>query len=97
MFFSIGYPMVTLGFGFKTYLAYKWRLVRRKFLIFILHFLSSIVKRKQRDVRKTNESYTQLINQALPIEVQQEVEKERLSREKGLFKHLSFSFLEIFP
>lgn len=25
--FSIGYPMVTLGFGFKTYLAYKWRLV----------------------------------------------------------------------
>jgi hypothetical protein len=63
----IGYPMVTLGFGFKTYLAYKWRL------------------RKQRDVRKTNETYTQLINQALPIEVQQEAEKERLSREKGTF------------
>jgi len=61
----IGYPVVTLGFGFKTYLAYKWRL------------------RKQREVRKTNDSYTQLINQALPIEVQQEVEKERLSREKG--------------
>jgi len=63
----IGYPMVTLGFGFKTYLAYKWRL------------------RKQRDVRKVNESYTQLINQALPIEVQQEAEKERLIREKGQF------------
>jgi hypothetical protein len=25
------------------------------------------------------------VNQALPIEVQQEAEKERLSREKGLF------------
>ncbi|CAF3656069.1 unnamed protein product [Rotaria sp. Silwood1] len=63
----IGYPMVTLGFGFKTYLAYKWRL------------------RKQRDVKKINESYVQLINQALPIEVQQEVEKEKLNREKGTF------------
>ncbi|UJR08139.1 hypothetical protein I4U23_012415 [Adineta vaga] len=63
----IGYPMVTLGFGFKTYLAYKWRL------------------RKQRDVRKVNESYVQLVNQALPSEVQQEAEKERLSREKGTF------------
>ncbi|CAF3726199.1 unnamed protein product [Adineta steineri] len=63
----IGYPVVTLGFGFKTYLAYKWRL------------------RKQRDVRKANETYTQLINQALPIEIQQEVEKERLNREKGTF------------
>ncbi|CAF4053839.1 unnamed protein product, partial [Rotaria magnacalcarata] len=63
----IGYPMVTLGFGFKTYLAYKWRL------------------RKQRDVRKMNETYIQLINQALPVEIQQEAEKERLSREKGTF------------
>jgi hypothetical protein len=42
-----------------------------------------IKQRKQREVRKANETYTQLINQALPIEVQQEVEKERLSREKG--------------
>jgi len=58
----IGYPMVTLGFGFKTYLAYKWRL------------------RKQREVRKMNESYIQLINQALPIEVQQEAEKERINK-----------------
>ncbi|CAF1186209.1 unnamed protein product [Didymodactylos carnosus] len=63
----IGYPMVTLGFGFKTYLAYKWRL------------------RTQRDVRKTNESYAQLLYQALPTEVQQsqqEAEKEKL---KGPF------------
>lgn len=34
-------------------------------------------------MRKVNETYIQLINQALPIEVQQEMEKERLSREKG--------------
>ncbi|CAF0907583.1 unnamed protein product, partial [Adineta ricciae] len=40
---------------------------------------------KQREVHKVNESYIQLINQALPIEVQQEAEKERLSREKGTF------------
>ena len=24
----IGYPMVTLGFGFKSYLGFKWRMVR---------------------------------------------------------------------
>lgn len=63
----IGYPMVTLGFGFKTYLAYKWRL------------------RKQREVRKINESYIELINQALPMEIQQEAEKEKILREKGSF------------
>lgn len=65
----IGYPMVTLGFGFKTYLIYKWRL------------------RKQRDIRKINENYIQLINQALPIEIQQEFEKEQRSntRDKGSF------------
>ena len=57
----IGYPMVTLGFGFKTYLVYKWRL------------------RKQRDVRKINEAYVQLIDQALPVEIQQE------TRDKGSF------------
>jgi len=49
-----------------------------------------IKQRKQREVRKANETYTQLINQALPIEVQQEVEKERLSREKGSFQLLFF-------
>lgn len=53
--------MVTLGFGFKTYLVYKWRL------------------RKQRDVRKINEAYVQLIDQALPVEIQQE------TRDKGSF------------
>jgi hypothetical protein len=75
--------MVTLGFGFKTYLAYKWRLVR--IVLFFIKFLCLLIKqRKQRDVRKTNDSYTQLVNQALPVEVQQEAEKERLSREKGL-------------
>jgi hypothetical protein len=74
--------MVTLGFGFKTYLAYKWRLVRIVFYFQNFYFLF-FNQRKQRDVRKTNETYTQLINQALPIEVQQEAEKERLSREKG--------------
>jgi len=50
------------------------------FKVFFLLFK----QRKQRDVRKINETYIQLINQALPIEVQQEAEKERLSREKGL-------------
>lgn len=46
--------------------------------------LFTFKQRKQRDVRKANEFYVQLINQALPIEVQQEVEKERLMREKGI-------------
>ena len=41
--------------------------------------------RKQREVRKVNESYVQLINQALPIEIQQEAEKEKILREKGSF------------
>ena len=27
IYFSIGYPVVTLGFGFKTYVSYKMRLV----------------------------------------------------------------------
>lgn len=27
LFYSIGYPMVTLGFGFKSYVSYKLRLV----------------------------------------------------------------------
>ncbi|KAL4232556.1 neuronal signal transduction [Mactra antiquata] len=48
----IGYPVVTLGFGFKTYVSYKLRL------------------RKQKDVQKDNEFYFQLIQQALPPELQ---------------------------
>lgn len=27
---SIGYPMVTLGFGFKSYVAYKYRIKKQK-------------------------------------------------------------------
>ncbi|XP_052238993.1 macoilin-like isoform X2 [Dreissena polymorpha] len=48
----IGYPVVTLGFGFKTYVSYKLRL------------------RKQKDVQKDNDFYFQLIQQALPPELQ---------------------------
>lgn len=55
----IGYPVVTLGFGFKSYVSYKFRL------------------RKQKDVQKENEFYYNLINQALPIELQnQYIEKQ---------------------
>lgn len=54
----IGYPVVTLGFGFKTYVSYKLRL------------------RKQKDVQKENEFYFQLIQQALPPELQN-VEKQK--------------------
>lgn len=49
---SIGYPMVTLGFGFKSFLSFKAR------------------QRKQKDVQKENEFYLQLLNQALPPDVQ---------------------------
>jgi hypothetical protein len=48
----IGYPMVTLGFGFKSYLSYKYRL------------------KKQKEIQKTNDFYTQLIAKALPLELQ---------------------------
>ncbi len=58
------------------------------FSIDAIEIVLLIEQRKQRDVRKTNETYTQLINQALPIEVQQEAEKERLSREKGKCKDI---------
>jgi hypothetical protein len=30
VFSSIGYPMVTLGFGFKSYLSFKYRLKKQK-------------------------------------------------------------------
>lgn len=56
----IGYPVVTLGFGFKSYVSYKFRL------------------RKQKDVQKENEFYYNLINQALPTELQnQYIEKQK--------------------
>lgn len=35
--------MVTLGFGFKTYLAYKWRLVTDLFAQLIVFFISRFV------------------------------------------------------
>lgn len=54
----IGYPVVTLGFGFKTYVSYKLRL------------------RKQKEVQKDNELYFQLIQKALPPELQN-VEKQK--------------------
>lgn len=57
--------------------------IGKNFILMMNLLFSFIKQRKQREVRKVNETYTQLINQALPIEVQQEVEKERLSREKG--------------
>lgn len=47
----IGYPVVTLGFGFKSYIGYRMR------------------QRKQRDVAKENEFYLQLMQQALPVDV----------------------------
>lgn len=46
----IGYPVVSLGFGFKSYVGYRMR------------------QRKQRDVAKENEFYSQLLQQALPVE-----------------------------
>lgn len=46
----IGYPVVSLGFGCKSYIGYRMR------------------QRKQRDVAKENEFYTQLLQQALPVE-----------------------------
>ncbi|XP_064613038.1 macoilin-like isoform X2 [Liolophura sinensis] len=48
----IGYPVVTLGFGFKSYVSYRMRL------------------RKQKDVQKENDFYIQLLQKALPQELQ---------------------------
>jgi hypothetical protein len=44
--------MVTLGFGFKSYIGYKYRL------------------KKQKQIQKSNDFYTQLIAKALPLELQ---------------------------
>ncbi|XP_076445159.1 macoilin-like [Babylonia areolata] len=48
----IGYPVVTLGFGFKSYVSYRLRL------------------RRQKVVQKENEFYMQILQQALPPEMQ---------------------------
>lgn len=48
----IGYPVVTLGFGFKSYISYRLRL------------------RRQKVVQKENDFYMQILQQALPPELQ---------------------------
>ncbi|KAL8599255.1 hypothetical protein ACOMHN_007970 [Nucella lapillus] len=48
----IGYPVVTLGFGFKSYISYRLRL------------------RRQKVVQKENDFYMQILQQALPPEMQ---------------------------
>ncbi|CAG5126355.1 unnamed protein product [Candidula unifasciata] len=48
----IGYPMVTLGFGFKSYVSYRMRL------------------RRQKVIHKENDFYLQILQQALPVEIQ---------------------------
>ncbi|XP_060067723.1 macoilin-like [Ylistrum balloti] len=56
----IGYPVVTLGFGFKSYISYKMRL------------------RKQKEVQRQNDYYINLIQKALPPELQsQYIEKQK--------------------
>ncbi|CAG5131273.1 unnamed protein product, partial [Candidula unifasciata] len=48
----IGYPVVTLGFGFKSYISYRMRL------------------RRQKVIQKENDFYLQILQQALPAEIQ---------------------------
>ncbi|CDW51886.1 macoilin 1 [Trichuris trichiura] len=45
----IGYPVVTLGFGVKSYVSYRLRL------------------RKQREVKRENQTFVQLLRAALPV------------------------------
>lgn len=78
--FSIGYPVVTLGFGFKSYVGYRMRKVNLNSIFFIklitiqrcnFFFFSNLcIQRKQKDVSKENEFYLQLLLQALPLEQQ---------------------------
>eukprot|EP00105_Crassostrea_gigas_P033405 XP_011456782.1 PREDICTED: macoilin [Crassostrea gigas] len=68
----IGYPVVTLGFGFKGYISYKMRL------------------RKQKEVQKENEFYVNLIQQALPTELQnQYIEKQKALPSKSEEEEIS--------
>lgn len=53
----VGYPVVTLGFGFKSYIGYRIR------------------QRKQKEIAKENEFYMQLLQQALPQEVEKSQEQ----------------------
>uniref|UniRef100_T1HCJ0 Macoilin n=1 Tax=Rhodnius prolixus TaxID=13249 RepID=T1HCJ0_RHOPR len=60
----IGYPVVTLGFGFKSYVSYRIR------------------QRRQRDIRKENGFYMNLLSQALPIEALQSSSQQSSPPEK---------------
>uniref|UniRef100_A0A023F247 Macoilin n=1 Tax=Triatoma infestans TaxID=30076 RepID=A0A023F247_TRIIF len=60
----IGYPVVTLGFGFKSYVSYRIR------------------QRRQRDIRKENGFYMNLLSQALPIEALQSSNQQTSLPEK---------------
>ncbi|BES92042.1 Transmembrane protein [Nesidiocoris tenuis] len=61
----IGYPVVTLGFGFKSYVSYRIR------------------QRRQREVRKENGFYMNLLSQALPIEAVQSTTASPSEKTKG--------------
>ncbi|XP_014276968.1 macoilin [Halyomorpha halys] len=75
----IGYPVVTLGFGFKSYVSFRIR------------------QRKQREVKKENQFYMNLLAQALPIESvqssnqQQPPDKIKAETSNGVIHHLSCS------
>uniref|UniRef100_A0A915KHE5 Macoilin n=1 Tax=Romanomermis culicivorax TaxID=13658 RepID=A0A915KHE5_ROMCU len=79
----IGYPVVTLGFGVKTYVSYRlrWRILDHSinttqndssFIKLTPNAAHSfhIFQRKQREVAKENEIYAQLLREALPVEQQ---------------------------
>lgn len=72
----IGYPVVTLGFGFKSYVSFRIR------------------QRRQREVRKENQFYMNLLAQALPMaeSVQsssQPPDKLKAETSNGVVHHLS--------
>ncbi|XP_020387470.2 macoilin-like [Rhincodon typus] len=64
----IGYPVVSFGFEFKSYICYKIKL------------------RKQKEVKKQNEFFMQILHQALPLEPQLQTRQDRSLEEafKGL-------------
>ncbi|XP_048387365.1 macoilin-like [Stegostoma tigrinum] len=55
----IGYPVVSFGFEFKSYICYKIKL------------------RKQKEVKKQNEFFMQILQQALPLEPQLQTRQDR--------------------
>ena len=68
----IGYPVVTLGFGFKSYVGFRMRLRRQKEVHLILFFFFSILFRFIPfysilfQVQKENEYYYEFLREALP-------------------------------